>query len=115
MKARLAKVREWLASSRAEAIIKFLVIASVLLNLYFGQRVVLTQSCLQNYIVAQKASDAIAGQAATEDRKVVDDMVLAVTHAQTREDTRRALDIYIETRARNDKTRAANPPAPFHC
>jgi len=122
MKTQLDKVKAWLGGRQAEIVIRLLVIASIIANIYMGGRVIKAQQdadratdCLQNYIVAQRKSDITARTAAAEDRQVVDNMVSAITHAHTREDTAKALNDYLDARRRNDELRAKNPPVPFSC
>lgn len=56
-----------------------------------------------------QAALATRNRIAEEDRRVTDQLVIDITRATTREQSRAALEAYLEARADNDAARAKNP------
>jgi hypothetical protein len=104
------RFKKWITSSTMDNIIRWVVVASMVGLLYTVVKVQDTSDCLQRYIQANATSADAARLAASEDRKVIDTLVIEITQAKSVADTRAALSEYISRRNANDKFRAANPP-----
>jgi hypothetical protein len=104
------RAKGWLSSPQLDGVIRAIVALSAFVTIYLSFQVQTTAGCLRDYIQSQAISAEASRAAATEDRHVVDDMVISISHAKSAAETRAALATYIEARRKNDALRAAHPP-----
>jgi hypothetical protein len=97
------RVKKFFTSDAWDVVIRFVVIVSMVGMLYAIAKIQSTSDCLQNYI---KNNSNVA----SDDRKVVDNLVAEITQAKSAADTRAALAEYMLRRQHNDQLRASNPP-----
>lgn len=112
MKISKERLQAILTSPLLDYIIRFIVVGSVVMMALLSFQVGHTNACLRTFIDRYTIANEAARIAASEDRKVVDDMVIRITQAKTANDTRSALSEYLAARAKNDQFRAAHPAPP---
>lgn len=76
---------------------------------YFAQRDRAIAECQATTVREFQTALAARNNVNDEDRRVIDKLVLDITQATTREQSRAALEAYVKARATNDAERAKNP------
>lgn len=105
----LGIIKRWLGSPWATEMTRIIAVMSLILTLYLGYETNRIEKCQAEYQEANATVQKARSEAADEDRKVIDRMVLAVASAKTNKDVALALSSYLSTRAANDRIRADNP------
>src|SRR6185369_1003075 len=103
-----ARIKGWLTSSTVDGIIRAIVLISIVGMLWLTKQEANTNNCLKHFIDAQSVQNSALRALADEDRKVIDDLVVAIATSKSVQQTREALDQYQIMRKHNDELRAGS-------